>query len=94
MEAKIVPVVENALTSEKKSDEKLAAETGETKRNAPNQLLRGITMKNLLDAGLIRPGQQVLSCQYKERTFKASLLADGTILYRGKKYSSPSSWAV
>jgi Restriction Enzyme Adenine Methylase Associated len=42
-----------------------------------------LTLKDLLDQGIIFPGQNKISVVYKGHTYKAALTKDGKILYEG-----------
>lgn len=48
-----------------------------------------VTIKDLIDEGIIMPGLKLQST-YKGETYEAEIRPDGTILYNGKRYRSPS----
>ncbi|GBG32630.1 MPN domain-containing protein [Hondaea fermentalgiana] len=54
------------------------------------------TMKNLIDAEVLRPGKRVLRVRYKGREFWADLRTDGIIVdcVTDGEYASPSLWSI
>lgn len=53
-----------------------------------------VSLADLIHAGLLTPGDGVLSVAYKGSTHRASLLADGTIRHDGKVYNSASAFSI
>ena len=53
-----------------------------------------VSLADLIHAGLLTPGEGVLSVAYKGSTHRASLLADGTIRHDGKVYNSASAFSI
>ena len=66
-----------------------ANETGSTVRVTRKRA----TLKDLINAGLLKPGEE-LTCEPRQgEVYIAQLMSDGTILYNGSAYATPSAWA-
>lgn len=53
-----------------------------------------ITLKKLIDAGLLEPGENNLRCEYKGVTSIGTLTLEGRILWEGLAFESPSAWSI
>lgn len=58
------------------------------------QRLPTVSLGNLISAGLLEPGADVLSVSYKGSTHHASLTPGGTIEWNGRAYSSASAFSI
>lgn len=69
---------------------------GDSSVNTSGQLRSNVTtsMSDLISRGLIFPGLKMLSVSYKGHTEYADLLEDGTIVYNGSHYTSPSGFSI
>lgn len=53
-----------------------------------------VSLKMLVDAGLMRPGPEALWITYLEQTWHAALDAAGAISFQDQTFYSPSAWAI
>ena len=55
-----------------------------------------VSLKTLIDTGLLTPGHDVLQIKInrKKVTECASLTNEGVIVYKNKQYHSPSEWSL
>ncbi|KAG2497303.1 hypothetical protein HYH03_004886 [Edaphochlamys debaryana] len=60
----------------------------------PKRPAGAITMRTLLDAGFLMPGQQVLYVEYKGNITWADLTDEGTIVCNGQSFESPSAFSI
>lgn len=51
-------------------------------------------MKDLVDAGVLIPGKNKVTCVYKGMTAVATLAEDGAIEYQGKRYNSATAFSI
>lgn len=51
-----------------------------------------LTLQDLIDAGVIFPGRNNISVQYKGTTYTASLSKDGMILFQGMQLREATSF--
>lgn len=51
---------------------------------------RAITVRNLIDAGVLKPGQPLIA-EWRQQRRQADLLPDGTLRVAGQTYASPSA---
>ncbi|WZN66583.1 MPN domain-containing protein [Chloropicon roscoffensis] len=54
---------------------------------------RGLTLLDLIKAGLIEPGQGVLRVEYMGHVFLGDLTPSGSICYEGELFETPTSWS-
>jgi len=85
--------------SESDTDEEVDAGTPVGKSamtSSGKSFLAEISLKTLIDEGLIKPGKKVLRVKYKQRSFWADLRKDGIIVEcdTGKRYQHPSLWSI
>jgi len=59
----------------------------------PLQATGSITLKDVLDAGLLKPGDE-LTITFKGKDVTATLLADGKIMYDTQTYDEPLACAT
>eukprot|EP01025_Chloroclados_australasicus_P016561 TRINITY_DN18338_c0_g1_i1.p2 TRINITY_DN18338_c0_g1~~TRINITY_DN18338_c0_g1_i1.p2 ORF type:complete len:212 (-),score=13.44 TRINITY_DN18338_c0_g1_i1:262-873(-) len=55
---------------------------------------KGVTLKHLIDANLLIPGERKLVVNYRGQIHAATLMSDGSILFDGREFSSPSAFSV
>ncbi|GBF98200.1 hypothetical protein Rsub_10700 [Raphidocelis subcapitata] len=60
----------------------------------PKPAVPNVTIKDLIDAGLIRPGPDAVTVSYKNSATQGELLPDGTIVYGGTKFATASAFSV
>lgn len=60
--------------------------------SVPSTLSRRITLKNLLDTGILKTGQLIFR-EYSSKRFEGKITAEGLIDLDGKKFDSPSGAA-
>ncbi|KAL3143115.1 hypothetical protein ABBQ38_003388 [Trebouxia sp. C0009 RCD-2024] len=53
-----------------------------------------VTLKELVDFGVILPGRNRISVQYKGINYLANLGKDGVIMYQGKKFGSATAFSI
>jgi hypothetical protein len=53
-----------------------------------------VSLKMLVDAGLMRPGPEALWITYLEQTWHGALDAAGAITFQDQTFYSPSAWAI
>jgi hypothetical protein len=53
-----------------------------------------ISLKLLVDAGLVKPGRNALSLQYKKKRITADLLENGSIVWNGHIFWTVSSFSM
>ncbi|KAL3138449.1 hypothetical protein ABBQ32_006240 [Trebouxia sp. C0010 RCD-2024] len=53
-----------------------------------------VTLKELVDFGVILPGRNKISVQYKGINYLANLGKDGVIMYQGKKFGSATAFSI
>ena len=93
-EATPEPAAPPAVTKPKAKPEKKPAKAKKAKEPAkprtksPKQ--SGVTVADLLAQGKLKPGQE-MRLDWKGKQFTATIQADGTILFDGEVYASPSS---
>jgi hypothetical protein len=58
------------------------------------RLTPAVSLKTLVESGHIQAGKRKLWVSYMNRTWSASLGADGVIKFEGEDFHSPSAWAV
>ena len=64
-----------------------------TKRKGTRPAMMGLTLLDLIKAGLMEPGQGVLRVEYKGHVFFGDLMPSGSICYEGELWESPSGWS-
>ncbi|WZN66581.1 MPN domain-containing protein [Chloropicon roscoffensis] len=64
-----------------------------TKRKGTRPAMMGLTLLDLIKAGLMKPGQGVLRVEYKGHVFFGDLMPSGSICYEGELWESPSGWS-
>lgn len=52
------------------------------------------SLKDLVEAGVLIPGKNKITCAYKGMTAVATLMEDGTIEYQGKRYNSATAFSI
>ncbi|KAF5836781.1 hypothetical protein DUNSADRAFT_5408 [Dunaliella salina] len=55
---------------------------------------KNVTLKDLLDAGLIKPGEGNVTLSYRGVTYTANLVATGLIEFQGSTYDSPDAFSL
>eukprot|EP01024_Parvocaulis_polyphysoides_P033693 TRINITY_DN29911_c0_g1_i1.p3 TRINITY_DN29911_c0_g1~~TRINITY_DN29911_c0_g1_i1.p3 ORF type:complete len:192 (-),score=30.77 TRINITY_DN29911_c0_g1_i1:673-1248(-) len=55
---------------------------------------KGTSLKNLLDAGILFPGEGKLTVNYRSQLYVGALSVDGIILFDGREFQSPSAFSV
>jgi hypothetical protein len=55
---------------------------------------QGVSLKRLVDEGLLAPGKGVFRCEYKGMVSLGDLAEDGQILWEGLSFESPSAWSI
>lgn len=53
-----------------------------------------VSLKDLIVADLLKPGDELTCEPTKGKLYKATVEADGSILYQGKRFGHPSPWAT
>ena len=53
-----------------------------------------ITLKDLIDAGLIQPGRRVLIMKYKSNTVHIDLMNDGKLMWNNRRFDTPSHFSL
>mmetsp|Transcript_5188 Transcript_5188/g.13216 ORF Transcript_5188/g.13216 Transcript_5188/m.13216 type:complete len:610 (-) Transcript_5188:47-1876(-) len=71
-----------------------AAPTNTQKRPRATRPGGYVTLKKLLDAGLLQPGTDNLWCEYKGVRSVGSLTPEGRISWEGMLFESPSAWSI
>ena len=54
----------------------------------------GVTLKRLVDEGVLVPGEGVFRCEYKGMVSVGELTEDGRISWEGLMFDSPSAWSI
>eukprot|EP00884_Botryococcus_braunii_P018763 jgi/Botrbrau1/5570/Bobra.97_2s0001.1 len=73
-----------------------SAKRGKT-RGASSKGLKSravLTLKDLLDHGIITPGHEKISVVYKGNTYKAALTKEGKIMYQGIGFTSATAFSI
>lgn len=88
----------SALEGGQPAPETVVAQDGETEASpaSPRPWLRGkgeVVLADLIAAGLVKP-PLVLTKQYLGRELRAEVQADGSVMYNGTSYRSPSTAAA
>ena len=65
-----------------------------TKRKGTRPARMGLTLRDLMKAGLMEPGQGVLRVEYMGHVFLGDLTPEGSIFYEGELWESPTSWSI
>uniref|UniRef100_A0A7S3QN35 RAMA domain-containing protein n=1 Tax=Dunaliella tertiolecta TaxID=3047 RepID=A0A7S3QN35_DUNTE len=55
---------------------------------------KNVTLKELLDAGLINPGEGNVTLSYRGVTYTANLLASGLIEFQGATFDTPDAFSL
>ncbi|KAJ9526827.1 hypothetical protein QJQ45_017803 [Haematococcus lacustris] len=66
----------------------------ETKLAAQQAARAAVSIKDVIDAGLVKPGPSIVSLAHKDTTYFASLLPSGDIDYEGKTFDSAPAFAL
>ncbi|KAJ9527366.1 hypothetical protein QJQ45_025643 [Haematococcus lacustris] len=69
-------------------------EKEETKLAAQQAARAAVSIKDVIDAGLVKPGPSIVSLAHKDTTYFASLLPSGDIDYEGKTFDSAPAFAL
>lgn len=78
-----------------KDVEAAAAEMGVGGTGQQRSIKRSsVTLADLLQHGLIHPGDGSISVTYKGAAYTASLSDDGTIVFEGYKFTSPTAFSI
>ena len=64
-----------------------------TKKKGTRPVWMGLTLLDLIKAGLMEPGRGVLRVEFKGHVFLGDLTPSGSICYKGKLWESPSGWS-
>lgn len=62
--------------------------------SAPKRPAGAMTLKCLLDAGIIQPGARILTLEYKGAVTRADLNSEGQIKFNGVTFESPSAFSI
>ncbi|KAF8067227.1 hypothetical protein HT031_002274 [Scenedesmus sp. PABB004] len=68
-----------------------ASSAGKSKGGPPGG---GVTLLDMISAGVLRPGRDNAAVTYKGITHAGSVQANGTILFRGTEFTTPSAFSV
>ncbi|KAJ9526099.1 hypothetical protein QJQ45_009536 [Haematococcus lacustris] len=72
----------------------VSAHLEETKLAAQQAARAAVSIKDVIDAGLVKPGPSIVSLAHKDTTYFASLLPSGDIDYEGKTFDSAPAFAL
>lgn len=89
MARRVVELVEGVVMQEAEAQE----ESGE-ERQAGKGGAAAITLAALVEAGLLQPGEGVLTVSFKGRQWPGDLLEDGNIGGNGQTYTNPTRFAL
>jgi len=89
---KIARKLEREKSTQIKKRSNLSSGTSSCKPKS--SISRGVSLSQLVGAGILIAGRGVISVIAENETVKGDLLVDGTIVYKGGEYSSPTPFAL